>query len=277
MIELTIVQILSLVFFLGVLVFIGLRFFRRRKWVEPTSAIPDSWKNLLEKHVSYYEDLDAAHKSLFEYKTHEFLLNCKITGVEAIVEEKDKILIAASAVIPIFSFPEWKYKNLDEVLLYPDTFNESFETKGKGRRILGMVGTGYMERKMILSKKALRLGFKNETDKRNTAIHEFVHLIDKMDGKVDGIPEALLERQYVIPWVEMIERKLEEIVDRKTDINPYAHTSRIEFFAVLSEYFFERPHLLKKKHPKLYDFLTEIFDQDLTACRRHPMFIGGGR
>ena len=37
---------------------------------------------------------------------------------------------------------------------------------------------------MVLSKKALYLGFINNTDKKNTAIHEFVHLIDKKDGKI---------------------------------------------------------------------------------------------
>ena len=56
-------------------------------------------------------------------------------------------------------------------------FNENFDTKGSGRRILGMVGSGYMEGKMILSIPALRLGFANESDKKNTAIHEFIHLI----------------------------------------------------------------------------------------------------
>ena len=120
---------------------------------------------------------------------------------------------------------------------------------------------------MILSKQALHKGFKNETDKRNTAIHEFIHLIDKMDGAVDGIPHVLLEKQYVIPWVDMIEQKVETIVKNKSDINPYATTNRAEFFSVLGEYFFERPHLLKKKHPVLYEILEEIFDQDLAAGR----------
>ncbi|MGK0390534.1 MAG: Mlc titration factor MtfA (ptsG expression regulator), partial [Maribacter sp.] len=58
---------------------------------------------------------------------------------------------------------------------------------------------GYMEGKMILSKPALHHGFDNGTDKRNTAIHEFIHLIDKMDGNIDGIPTLLIERPYMLP------------------------------------------------------------------------------
>ncbi|MEM1323062.1 MAG: M90 family metallopeptidase [Bacteroidota bacterium] len=239
-----------------------------KQWKPPTQDFLPVWKDILLREISYYKRLSKNDRQLFEFKVHEFLTNVKIVGVETTINDVDRLMVAASAVIPIFAFPEWKYKNLDEVLIYPNTFGEDFATKGEGRRILGMVGTGYMERKMILSKMALRKGFRNETDKKNTAIHEFVHLIDKADGVVDGIPRALLEHQYTIPWVDMIERKLEEIVARKSDINPYASTGREEFFAVLSEYFFERPRLLRKKHPQLYEMLEEIFDQDLAAVKR---------
>ena len=49
--------------------------------------------------------------------------------------------------------------------------------------------------------------------KKNTAIHEFVHLIDKTDGTIDGIPELLLEKQYTIPWIDLIKNKIDEIYD----------------------------------------------------------------
>ncbi len=257
------VKVLILVFVFFLVLNLIIRY--KSRWHYPKGDFPDEWKGVLNGHVSYYEKLDAEEKELFNYKVHEFLMNCKITGVETKVELLDELLIASSAVIPIFAFPEWKYKNLSEVLLYPGTFNENFETKGKRRNILGMVGTGVMSEKMILSKLALRHGFKNEKDKKNTAIHEFIHIIDAADGKIDGIPKALLEKQYTIPWVDMIERKIEEIVKRKSEIHPYAKTSRVEFFAVISEYFFERPYLLKKKHPELYEILEEIFDQDLAS------------
>ncbi len=185
------------------------------------------------------------------------------------MELEDKLLVASSAIIPIFSFPDWKYSNLMEVLLYPDSFNHDFELEGSNRRILGMVGTGYMEGKMILSKKALHHGFSNESDKRNTAIHEFVHLIDKLDGNTDGIPELLMERQYAIPWIDLIHSKMEEIYSRKSDINPYGGTNKTEFFAVASEYFFEKPQLLAKKHPQLHEMLEGFFRQDFSTLQNN--------
>jgi len=86
-----------------------------------------------------------------------------------------------------------------------------FEEGGKSRVISGMVGTGRFENQMILSKKALYHGFKNAIDKNNTAIHEFVHLIDKMDGETNGVPERLIAHQYAIPWLKLIHyEKLEQ-------------------------------------------------------------------
>ena len=77
-------------------------------------------------------------------------------------------------------------------------------------------------------------------------------------------------------WVDLIERKLEEIRERKSDIHPYGGTSPTEFYAVVSEYFFERPKLLERKHPELYAMLEEIFDHDLAerALDRSRMEIG---
>ncbi len=257
-----IISLLSLIVFLA---FVIRRFWKSKAWNKPTKLFPPQWRSILTKEVNYYNSLTAEEKKRFEYKVQEFLLNCRVTGIKVNVDITDKLLVAASAVIPIFQFPKWRYTNLFEVLLYPAMFNEQFETTGPDRNILGMVGTGYMEGKMILSKPALHHGFDIESDKKNVAIHEFIHLIDKMDGVIDGIPSLLLERVYVLPWLELIKLKIDAIYAEKSDINPYGGTSQIEFFAVASEYFFERPKLLEKKHPELYDILEEIFEQDMAS------------
>ncbi|WP_299122473.1 zinc-dependent peptidase [uncultured Tenacibaculum sp.] len=239
------------------------------KWKQPASAFPKKWSIILTQKVTFYNALTSEEKELFEFKVHEFILNCKIIGVDTTVTITDKLLIGASAVIPIFNFPNWKYPNISEVILYPDMFNQHFETEGENRRILGMVGNGYMEGKMILSKPALHLGFTNESDKKNTAIHEFVHLIDKLDGNIDGVPHVLLEKQYTIPWIDLINKKIDEIYNEDSDINPYGGTNKAEFFSVASEYFFERPKLLARKHPELYALLEKIFKQDMDDMNLH--------
>lgn len=236
-----------------------------RKWKTPTNGFPKNWRAVLTKKVAYYNNLTAGEKQSFEYKIQEFLNNVRITGISTTIDDTDRLLVAASAIIPIFAFTDWQYVNLREVLIYPNQFDQDFQTDGdESRNILGMVGTGYMNGKMILSKQALRHGFENESDKKNTAIHEFVHLIDKADGSIDGIPSALLEKQYTIPWIDLIKNKIDEIYEGESDINPYGATNKAEFFAVISEYFFERPKLLKSKHPQLYELLERIFAQQMT-------------
>lgn len=263
----TILFIFFFVMIIGTIV-IYLKRKKNTKWILPSKDFPADWRSILKENITYYSSLSVEDKQRFEYKIQEFLLNCKITGVKTQVNSTDKLLVAASAIIPIFSFEEWKYINLDEVLIYPSLFNENFSIEGKNRRVSGMVGYGPMEGVMILSKKALKQGFKNETDKKNTAIHEFVHLIDKIDGSVDGIPSSIMARQYAIPWMDYMNKKIAEIHDGKSDINPYGATNQAEFFSVASEYFFERPQLLERKHPELYRQLKGIFNQDMASKNR---------
>ncbi|OKS87915.1 M90 family metallopeptidase [Mucilaginibacter polytrichastri] len=243
-------------------------FLIRKKTTANTTEViddePDTHEPLLEQHVAYYARLDEAGKAKFETKVNNFLQYVHIEGVGTEITELDKILVASSAVIPIFGFGEdWKYKNLTNVILYPDTFDNDFQFEGgENRNILGMVGSGYMNGQMLLSRAALIKGFSDSAGKENTAIHEFVHLLDKADGATDGIPEMLMQHQYTVPWLKQIHQEMHKIESGKSDINPYALTNEAEFLAVASEYFFEKPEQLQHKHPELYDLLSLIFTQN---------------
>jgi MtfA peptidase len=242
-------------------------FFVRKKSTAPVNEIdenPEPHQPLLQQHVAYYAKLDDAGKAKFEKLVNEFLSYVRIEGVGTEVSELDRLLIASSAVIPIFGFSEdWKYKNLTNVILYPDTFDNDFQFEGgEDRNIMGMVGSGYMNGQMLLSRAALTKGFSASAGKENTAIHEFVHLLDKADGATDGVPELLMQHQYTIPWIKMIHQEMHKIEAGKSDINPYALTNEAEFLAVVSEYFFEKPEQLQHKHPELYELLSLIFAQD---------------
>lgn len=222
-------------------------------------ALPENYQELLNDYVRFYSNLNDEGKKRFEDKFRKFLSSVKIAGANAEVEDLDRILIGAASVIPTYFIPDWEYVNLREVLLYPGNFNMDFEQHGHDRSVSGMVGTGAMQNVMIVSKWDLRQGFINGKNAHNTAIHEFVHLIDKMDGTLDGVPELLLERKYVVRWKQLIEREMENIRRNASDIDPYGATSPVEFFAVVSEYFFEQPELFRHNHPELNEMLSKIF------------------
>ncbi len=222
-------------------------------------ALPYNYRDLLNDYVTFYAGLHEEGKKSFDDRLQKFLSTVKITGANAEVEDIDLVLIGAAAVIPVYFIPDWEYVNLREVLVYPGNFNQDFEQRGNERMISGMVGTGGMENVMILSKWELRQGFINGNSNRNTAIHEFVHLIDKMDGTLDGVPELLLERKYVTQWKDLLQSTMEGIRRGELDIDPYGATSPVECFAVIAEYYFEQPDLFRSTYPELHQMLQRIF------------------
>ena len=219
---------------------------------------PKEWQPLLENTVRFFEELNQSEKNAFLKRCQLFLHSINIIGVETKIDEQTRILIAASAIIPVFHFPQFTYTNLEEVLVYPSAFNVNFKKAGK-KTANGMVGKGILANKMILSQKALIAGFSNEQDKINVGIHEFVHLIDGMDGAFDGVPNVLMDKSYVLPWIDRIYLEIQKIKSNRSKINPYGATNKAEFFAVASEFFFEQPTLMKRKYPELFQLMEITF------------------
>ncbi|HUR65431.1 MAG TPA: zinc-dependent peptidase, partial [Chitinophagaceae bacterium] len=221
-------------------IFLIVLFAFRLTIVKKVLLLPDNYQEVLTQYVRFYRELNEDDKLRFEKRVEHFLSTVKITGVNAVVEDLDRLLIGSGAIIPVFAITDWQYINLHEVLLYPGAFNQDFEQEGSDRPIAGMVGSGAMQNVMIITKWQLRQGFINERSAHNTAIHEFVHLIDKMDGTMDGIPDIILERKYKEQWKKLMDTTISQMRSYGSDIDMYGATNPIEFFAVISEYFFER-------------------------------------
>ena len=247
-------KILPVVFLIFLIFFFLIKPRKRKTREQPPIDVE---RKLLENYVSFYAKLNNQEQQEFLKRLRIFLSKIKIIGVKTKIEDLDKVYIASAAIIPIFNFKNWEY--LNQVLVYPHSFSSDFELKGEGRNTIGMVGNGPMENTMILSLPDLRSGFSNQNSTSNTAIHEFVHLLDKSDGKTDGLPVIFIEHQYAVPWLDYIHKNMLAIQNGKSDINPYALTNRAEFFAVVSEYFFKQPELMSQKHPELFKILEIIF------------------
>jgi Mlc titration factor MtfA (ptsG expression regulator) len=249
-----------------VLVVLGiiLYFIFRPRPLPPVPKFKQQWRSILLKNVAYYRALEPAERQRFEGRMQLLLQQVKITGIETEVNEMDRVFVAASGVIPTFGFPQWnQYPKLNEVLLYKTHFRQGdFATEGTDRRVAGMVGGGFMNGKLLLSKPSLRKGFL-KPGRGNTGIHEFVHLLDKADGNTNGIPVYFMENSYVVPWLEMVRSEMEAIERGESDIDDYATTNKAEFFAVIAEYFFNRPEAFAGHHPRLFALLEQVFQQDM--------------
>ena len=230
------------------------------------APFPTEWEKILIQNVPFYQALSLHDQNRFKEEVHIFLHEKRITGINTPVDDTVRVLVAASAIIPIFGYPGWEWEHIKEILIYPTSFDEKYQMGSTQEHpISGMVGTGAMNRIMILSKPDLLLGFKQYSHGHNVGIHEFTHLLDKSDGTVDGVPEVVLPGRAIRPWLKLVQSEMTKIRKGHSDINPYGLTNEAEFFAVVSEYFFEKPVKMKQKHPALYEMLKQIFRQDPQA------------
>jgi MtfA peptidase len=229
----------------------------------PLYKFKEEWRNILRQNVDYYNRLPEEKKQKFERRIQHFLYKYKIRTHNTVLTDKDRILIAASGVIPVFGFNHWAYPMLSVIVLYPDDF------EGAQGKVSFFMDYNFIKKTeelrvvMKLSRTALYNGFADPNDGENTGIHEFVHVMDLLDDKMNGIPDYLLERKYVAPWMYLMHREIQKIYTGESDIREYAAKSPGEFFAVVSEYFFERPQDLAREHPELYRYMNEIFKQRL--------------
>ena len=237
----------------------------RRRYLRRMAVLlqpfPDRWEEILREQVAFFQALDEVKKVRFRQLVQIFLDEVRITGIGTNVDATIRVLVAASAAIPIFGFHDWEYHRLREVLIYPDSFDDAYQsTGGSEEQILGMVGLHHLSGVMILSKPALLAGFADESGHHNVGVHEFAHLFEK-EASEYGLPPEVPWR-VVRQWVGYVARELARPSQQGDHINPYAYTNEHEFFAVLAEYFFTSPEFLKRRDPVLYAMLRDMFHQD---------------
>jgi len=228
---------------------------------------PASWEQVLQSHVAFFRALPVQEKERFRQLVKVFLDEVRITGIQTEVDDTIRVLVAASAAIPIFGFHDWEYHRLGEVLVYPDSFGEEYQTTGNAdENILGMVGLHQIRGVMILSKPSLLAGFDTPSTRDNVGIHEFAHLVELEEAE-NGLPPEV-PWPAVKHWVQYVARELSHPSRNRSYIRDYAYTNEHEFFAVLAEYFFKSPDLLEKKDPQLYRMLQKMFHQDTASLMK---------
>lgn len=254
----------SYLIYIGIGLAIGLAYvYSKKSFVKSTNSVrmpdrdfPYKWRSILESKIEFYQRLNREDRKKFDQRMHIFLLNVRIVGIKTTVKDVDRVLIAASAIIPIFGFPNWHYHYLKQVQLHPG----DFPINDSGKMARGLVGWGAMEGILKISRKALHEGYADQNDQRNVAIHEFIHILDKQDGSVNGILQTVMDDVDIMPWLHIIHQKMSEIESGNSSIRKYGAINQEEFLAVVGEFFFESPEKMKIEHPALYAALDSIFN-----------------
>lgn len=258
-------RLIAFAAFMGLILFIYIRWATRKKRLAKKALQEDfskEWRLILASKVAFYNSLGRRAKRRFEQRISVFLAQTSVVGIQTEVDETSRVLIAAAAVIPTWGFKEWEYPNLGEVYLTDGAVSVHSPEPGRQNIVAGQIKPQGNQHMVVFSKQALVQGFANPKDSRNVGLHEFAHLLDEQDGSTDGLPEHYLTPELTEAWEELIREKTKLIKKGKTEINSYGATNKAEFFAVMTEYFFERPRKLLQNHPRVYKLLSITFNQN---------------
>ncbi|MEZ0246237.1 MAG: zinc-dependent peptidase [Methylophilaceae bacterium] len=179
-----------------------------------------------------------------------------------------RIHLAAQAALPILNLGIDWYDGWKSVVLYPGEFasrQEWMDENGlvHSRREVRS-GEAWQRGPIVLSWADVEAS--GACEGYNAVIHELAHKLDYSNGSINGCP-ALHEGMRVRDWRAAFEPAYEDLckrVDRgeASALDTYATEAPEEFFAVMSEHFFETPGLLQREYPAVYEQLKQFYRQD---------------
>ena len=232
--------------------------------------IPDAlWSTLI--HMRCLKGLNQEELvRLREYATL-FLHDKQIYGAHALeVTPIMQVTIATQACILILNLSLEYYENWIEVIVYPGDLLLDYEFTDQ----FGIVhhvhdaaaGEAWQSGPVILSWQEVENG---EHTGHNVVIHELAHKIDMLYEGANGCP-PLHTNMSARTWQRVFSAAYENFcrqVEQQQDtvIDPYAAENPAEFFAVLSEAFFESPLEIETHFPAVYEQLALFYRQNTAA------------
>ena len=246
------------------------RAWRRRRVLMRARLDEVAWRQALAA-VPAARGLDGDEERRLRDLVILFLHEKRIEAVRGVeLDERRRLVIALQACLLILELGIDWYRGWTTVLVYPDQFvtGETFEddlgvvTVDDGAR----AGESWPGGPVILSWADVMEGVSGSGDGYNLVVHEFAHKLDMQKGEENGMPPlhpgmdpAAWQRDFSTAFDEFCDD-----VDRGRDliVDDYAADSPAEFFAVISEAFFEIPELLQERFPAVYAQLVAFYKQD---------------
>jgi len=246
---------------------------RRRKRLQ-SRPFPPAWLSIIRRNVPYYAQLSDREQRQLQDAIKVFLAEKRFEGCGGLaINDEIRVTIAAQACILIFNRPSDYYPRMKSIFVYPhEFFAEQRHVRPDGVVVegeFGLLGESWRHGPVVLSWDSVRHGAADSHDGRNVVFHEFAHQLDSESSPVDGAPR-LERRSMYIAWARVLGAEYAELTDsaahnRRTVMDTYGATSPAEFFAVVTECFFEKPTQLRDKHPDLYEQLRVFYHQDPAA------------
>lgn len=245
---------------------------RRRRAKLLMQPFPQSWESIIETNVFHDQQLDDAQRVRLRQLVSIFVAEKRWEGCHGLtITDEIKVTIAAQACLLVIGLQDVYFDHVLSILVYPTAYvGAETEITRAGVVIEGgqaRMGEAWYRGPVVLSWADALAGGKHEQPGHNLVLHEFAHQLDMLNGRcVDGTPPLQNAAQYA-RWGEVLEPEYERLVDdcrqgRKGFIDCYGATNVGEFFAVLTESFFERPVSLRQHHPATYQVLQDFYQLD---------------
>ncbi len=248
--------------------FKAIKNWRRQRIIARSRISEARWEQVFSA-LPLLDQLSGEDKCRLRELAIVFLHEKSLVGAHDLdVTEDMELLIALQACLPVLNLGiEW-YRGWSSVIIYPAQFAPQ-------RTVVDEYGVAH-QTQQALSGEAWQRGpvvlswedseYAGERDGANVVIHEFVHKLDMLNGTANGFP-PLHNTMIQDEWVDVFTKafadfKMKLREGKHTGISSYAATSPAEFVAVLSEVFFERPDVINRAYPYVYEQLKAFFRQD---------------
>ncbi|MCX7172995.1 MAG: zinc-dependent peptidase [Proteobacteria bacterium] len=247
-----------------------LREWLRRRKAARIKVTDDEWSRV-EGRLPFLNYLRPEDRRRLRDLTLQFLAEKQMSGARGLsLRPEMQLSIALQACLPVLELGlEW-YRGWVGIIVYPGDFvipRQEMDELGIVHEFDDAVlGEAWLGGPVLLS------WFEHEEDSAgiNVVIHEFAHKLDMRNGRADGLP-PLHEGMSKQAWADALGLAFEDFGRRVANseftgealaLDPYAAEAPAEFFAVMSEAFFETPSLLAAEYPAVYEQLRLFYLQD---------------
>lgn len=246
---------------------------RRRVWRRSriqARPFPEGWRLILRRRLPYLRRLPADLRLKLEKLVQVFLAEKRFIGCDGLrIDDEMRLLIATQACLLTLGRPAGLFPNTREILVYPGAFRvdrdrtDEIGLVHRERRVLS--GESSAHGHVVLSWQDVAEDAAAPDDGMNVVIHEFAHQLDQEKGYANGAPARAgrAGRRWSLV-MQGAYNQLQDLASRGEAglFDHYGASAPEEFFAVVSEVFFERPQEMQEQFPLLYDEFKAFYEID---------------
>ncbi len=248
---------------------------RLRRWrnVSADAAFPAAWREVTARRLGAWPRLSAEQRSRLEELIARLVSEKRWEASRGFaLTDEIRVTIAAHASLLILEIGFGAYRDITSIIVHPSTILFTGEQAGPipGSRTddpLQLLGQAHYKGPVLIAWDAALDQARHPERGHNVVFHEFAHRLDMLDGLVDGTP-LLPDEATRRGWIDVCTAEFQALRTGPPDelVSDYAAVNPGEFFAVVTEVFFNRPFDLRARKPALYAVLSSFYRQDPAAA-----------